>query len=137
MQTGPSASQVTNYRVASGDTICNAGTSGSFTLLAADANPGLLTSATADPSLAASYIVLPRLNPMPAGTVVTASTPTTGFSVSLAGGSPVPNSSQANLVGIGYNFDTASFGTVTVTFTSPRGTGTSFTFGVSRSGICP
>jgi hypothetical protein len=137
MQTGPSASQVTNYRVASGDTICNAGTSGSFTLLAADANPGLLTSASADPSLAASYIVLPRLNPMPAGTVVTASTPTNGFSVSLAGGSPVPNSSQANLVGIGYNFDTASFGTVTVTFTSPRGTGTSVTFGVSRSGICP
>jgi 5-hydroxyisourate hydrolase-like protein (transthyretin family) len=137
MQTGPSASQVTNYRVASGDTICNAGTSGSFTLLAADANPGLLSSATADPSLAASYIVLPRLNPMPAGTVVSVSTPTTGFSVSLAGGSPVPNTSQANLVGVGYNFDTASFGTVTVTFTSPRGTGTSFSFGVSRAGVCP
>ncbi|MDR7298000.1 5-hydroxyisourate hydrolase-like protein (transthyretin family) [Pelomonas aquatica] len=137
MQTGPSTSQVTNYRVASGDTICNAGTSGSFTLLAADANPGLLSSAAADPSLAASYVVLPRLNPMPAGTVVTVSTPTTGFSVSLAGGSPVPNTSQANLVGIGYNFDTASFGTVTVTFTSPRGTGTSFSFGVSRAGACP
>lgn len=138
MQTGPSPTQVTNYNVANGDTICNAGTSGSFQLLAADANSGLLKSGLALPidlSDSNNYVVLPRLNPMPAGTVVTAATPTTGFSVSMAGGTPVANTSQANRVGIGYNFDTASTGSVTVTFTTPRGTGTSFTFTVKRT--CP
>jgi len=140
MQTGPLTSQVTNYRVAGGDVICGAGSSGSFTLLAADSNPGLLKSGLADPidySDSNNYIVLPRLNPMPAGTIVTASTPTQGFAVAMAGGTPVPSTSQATRVGIGYTFDTASTGTVTVTFTTPRGTGTSYTFSVSRVTPCP
>jgi 5-hydroxyisourate hydrolase-like protein (transthyretin family) len=137
MQTGPSASQVTSYYVAGGDVICQVGASGSFTLIAADANPGLLTSASADPSLVSSYVVLPRLNPMPAGTTITASTPTTGFSASVGGGSPVSNTSQATLVNIAYNFDTATSGVVNVTFTSPRGTGTSFAFTVNRQNSCP
>lgn len=137
MQIGPSASQVANFYVAGGDTICQVGASGSFTLIAADANPGLLNSASADPSLVASYVVLPRLNPMPAGTTITASTPTTGFSASVGGGSPVPNTSQATAVNIAYNFDTATSGVVNVTFTSPRGTGTSFSFTVNRQNTCP
>lgn len=137
MQTGPLASQFNNYYVAGGDVICNVGSSGSFTLIAADANPGLLSSAAANPSLASSYTVLPRLNPMPAGTTITASTPTTGFSATVGGGSPVPNTSQASLVNVSFNFDTASAGVVNVTFTSPRGTGTSYSFSVVRQSSCP
>lgn len=137
LQTGPLASQFSNYYLAGGDAICNVGASGSFTLIAADANPGLLNSAGADPSLASSYTVLPRLNPMPAGTVITASTPTTGFAVTVGGGSPVPNTSQASLVNVSYSFDTASSGVVNLTFTSPRGTGTSYSFLVTRQSSCP
>ena len=137
MQTGPSTAQVANLHEAGGDTICNAGTSGSFRLLAADANPGLLTSPSADRSLQASYIVLPRFNPMPAGTTVSVSTPTTGFAATLASGSPIPNTSQVTPVDVGYSFDTAGTGSITVTFTSPRGTGTSFNFKVSRVTPCP
>lgn len=137
MQTGPLASQFNNYYLAGGDVICNVGSSGSFTLIAADANPGLLSSAAANPSLASSYTVLPRLNPMPAGTTITASTPTTGFSATVGGGSPVPNTSQASLVNVSFNFDTASAGVVNVTFTSPRGTGTSYSFSVVRQSSCP
>jgi hypothetical protein len=140
MQTGPLTSQVTNYRVAGGDVICNAGGSGTFTLLAADANPGLLKSGLSAPidySDSNNYIVLPRLNPMPAGTVVTVSSPTNGFSVAMAGGTPIPNTSQATLVGIGYTFDTVNTGSVVVTFTTPRGVGTSYGFTVSRATTCP
>jgi len=143
MQTGPNASQKQDYNVASGDTICNAGQSGSFDLLAADSNRGLLKTNFDDLSYddfnitrdSNNYIVLPRLNPMPAGTVVSATTPTTGFSVSMAGGTPVPNTSQVSRVRIGYSFDTATVGSVTVTFTSPRGTGTSYSYTVKRT--CP
>lgn len=137
MQIGPLASQFNNYYLAGGDVICNVGSSGSFTLIAADANPGLLNSAGANPSLASSYTVLPRLNPMPAGTTITASTPTTGFSATVGGGSPVPNTSQASLVNVSFNFDTASAGVINVTFTSPRGTGTSYSFSVVRQSSCP
>lgn len=135
MQTGPLPSQMTNYYVASGDTVCNAGGSGSFNLLAADSNPGLLKSGATSLSDPNSYIVLPRLNPMPAGTTVSASTPTQGFSVSVAAGSPIPSTSQASLVSIGYNFDTASVGTAVVTFTTPKGVGTAYQFTVKRT--CP
>lgn len=137
MQTGPNASQVTSYFVAGGDTICQVGATGSFNLIAADANPGLKTSAAADPSLVASYIVLPRLNPMPAGTIITASTPTSGFPVNVGGGSPVPSTDQATNVNVSYNFDTATSGVINLTFTSPRGTGTSYSFRVNKQATCP
>lgn len=143
MQTGTSPTQKQDYNVAAGDTICNAGSSGSFDLLASDANRGLLNANFSETDYenysvvrdSNNYVVLPRLNPMPAGTVVTASTPTTGFSVTMSGGTPVPNTSQPNRVRIGYSFDTATTGVVNVTFTSPRGTGTSYLFTVKRT--CP
>ncbi|MBI3347585.1 MAG: Ig-like domain-containing protein [Burkholderiales bacterium] len=137
MQTGPNASQVTSYFIAGGDTICQVGATGSFNLIAADANPGLKTSAAADPSQVASYIVLPRLNPMPAGTIISATTPTTGFSVNVGGGTPVPSTDQATNVNVSYNFDTAVSGVVNLTFTSPRGTGTSYSFRVNKQATCP
>lgn len=73
-----------------------------------------------------------RLNPMAAGTVVTVSG-TSGLSVSVAGGSPVPSTSSASFVTLNYAFPepsatsttTVTSGTITVTFTSPSGLATS------------
>jgi hypothetical protein len=73
-----------------------------------------------------------RLNPMAAGTLVTVAA-TTGLTVKLSGGSPVPNTLDANLVGVEYEFsDTATGGTITVSFQSPGGLKTSVSFGVLR-----
>lgn len=140
MQTGPLPAQKTDYYVAGGDSICSVSASGSFTLIAADANPGLLKSgltAPVDTSNSSNYIVLPRLNPMPAGTTISASTLTSGFSTSIGAGSPVPNQAQASNVTVNYNFDTAASGDITLVFTSPKGTGTAFSFTVNKKATCP
>ncbi len=113
------------YPLSSGDRVCNAGTTGSVFLIAADNNPGLISSG-----------VYPRLNPMPAGTVITATTPTIGFAASVSGGSPVANTADATGFAVGYTFDTATSGAVFVTLTSPSGVCTSFGFTVYR-GACP
>ena len=68
---------------------------------------------------------------MAAGTVVTASTPTVGLNVRVAGGSPVPNSTEATGALIGVTFDTASEGTVFVTATSPSGLATTYAVSVN------
>ena len=82
-----------------------------------------------------------RLNPMAAGTTVTASTPTTGLKLTI-GGSPVPNTSEASTASIGVGFDTASAGVVFVTFTSPSGLASTYAINVQQTsagkvGICP
>lgn len=117
------------YALNSGDRVCSAGTTGSVFLIAADDNPGL-------PNSSGGYDVYPRLNPMAAGTVISASTPTIGFSASLAGGSPVANSFDATAFAVGYTFDTASVGAVFVTLTSPSGVGTTYSFTIHRN-ACP
>lgn len=117
------------YALNSADRVCNAGTTGSVFLIAADDNPGL-------PNSSGGYDVYPRLNPMAAGTVISASTPTIGFSASLAGGSPVANSFDATAFAVGYTFDTASVGAVFVTLTSPSGVGTTYSFTIYRN-ACP
>lgn len=117
------------YALNSADRVCNAGTTGSVFLIAADDNPGL-------PNSSGGYDVYPRLNPMAAGTVIGASTPTIGFSASLAGGSPVANSFDATAFAVGYTFDTASVGAVFVTLTSPSGVGTTYSFTIYRN-ACP
>ena len=81
-----------------------------------------------------------RLNPMAAGTVVSA-TATTGLKVLVAGAS-VPSTTEATTSGIGVTFDTASSGTVFVSFTSPSGVGTTYAINVQQSsagkvGSCP
>ncbi|MFG6441597.1 beta strand repeat-containing protein [Roseateles sp. LKC17W] len=113
------------YPLSSGDRVCNAGSTGSVYLIAADNNPGLISSG-----------VYPRLNPMAAGTVITATTPTIGFAASVSGGSPVASTYDATAFAVGYTFDTATSGAVFVTLTSPSGVGTSFGFTVYR-GACP
>lgn len=117
------------YALDEGDRVCSAGTTGAVRLIAADENPGL-------PNPAGGYTIYPRLNPMAAGTVISASTPTIGFSASLAGGSPVANSFDATPFAVGYTFDTASVGTVFVNLTSPSGVGTTFSFTIHRN-ACP
>lgn len=78
-----------------------------------------------------------RLNPMPAGTTVTA-TGTSGISVTVGGGSPVPNTSAARAAMVGIDFgDTTFSGTVFVTTTTPGGVGTTHAFGVSRATAPP
>ena len=61
-----------------------------------------------------------RFNPLPAGTTVSVKT-TTGLSASVNGGSPVPSTNSANLVTIGYTWSGATTGTISVSFTTPKG----------------
>lgn len=74
-----------------------------------------------------------RLNPMAAGTTVTASTPTTGLVVRVGGGSPVPSTSEAGLAAVGVTFETASAGVVFVTFTSPSGVASTYAVSVTTT----
>ncbi|OWQ45044.1 hypothetical protein CDL60_22335 [Roseateles noduli] len=85
---------------------------GSLTFLVSDANPK-------------------ALNPMPAGTVITAAA-STGITVEVLGGSPVAASLKALPATIGYTFATGTTsGRVTVNIKSPGGTTTSVTQAVS------
>lgn len=69
-----------------------------------------------------------RLNPMPAGTVVTA-VGSDGLSILVAGGTPVANTSEATLGTVTYAFaDGTTAGSVTITTTSPAGLASSWTF---------
>jgi hypothetical protein len=71
-------------------------------------------------------------NPVAAGTVITAAA-TNGLSVSVAGGSPVASTSSPTGARVNFKFDDTTFtGTITVTFTSPAGLGTSFSQFVGR-----
>ena len=126
LQVSPNPANTQDYYPAGGDSICTTRASGSFTLIAADANPGK-----------ANPFVNKRLNPMAAGTVITSSTPTNGLSTSIVGGSPVISTTDATAVAIGYSFDTTSAGTIYVVFRSPSGTGTSFGFNVNLKATCP
>jgi hypothetical protein len=74
-----------------------------------------------------------RLNPMAAGTTVSASTPTTGLKVTLGGGSPVPSTTEATTAAVGVTFDTVSAGVVFVTFTSPSGVGSTYAINVQQT----
>ncbi|MEK8024686.1 Ig-like domain-containing protein [Pseudaquabacterium rugosum] len=66
------------------------------------------------------------LNPMAAGTTISVAG-TTGLTVSVVGGSPVPSTSAPTTGVFSYAFaDDASVGTATVTLTSPSGLRTSF-----------
>lgn len=73
-----------------------------------------------------------RLNPMAAGTVISVAA-TTGLSVSVAGGSPVPSTATASFASLNYAFDDVTFGgTITVTFRSPAGLATSVSQAINQ-----
>ena len=87
--------------------IYNVGKAGVFSFVVADANPV-------------------AMNPMAAGTTITASA-TSGLSVSVAGGTPVPNSSWPTGASLNFTFDdVTNSGTITVTLRSPSGLATSY-----------
>ena len=82
-----------------------------------------------------------QLNPMAAGTTISV-TGTTGLTVSVLGGSPVPSTNVASLATISYAFATGiQRGTATITFTSPGGTRSSvnqvLTTGTAPLTACP
>jgi hypothetical protein len=130
LQIGPLPTQTAQFTQVAGDTWYGGG-SGTLSFVVADANPG-------------SFVqnLRPRLNPMAAGTVVSASSPTQGVTVSV-GGSPVPSTTEASYAAVSYAFGLTSppTGVVLVTFTSPSGTAT--TYGINivtnapRPSVCP
>jgi protocatechuate 3,4-dioxygenase beta subunit len=145
LQVGPATTQLQQFTLAASDTWYG-GNSGTLNFFAADANPGRqkVPSLWADPSTfnpLTDYDLYPRLNPLAAGTVVTASTPTNGLTVSVGGGSPVPSTTEATTAAIAYAFTPpASSGIVFVTFNSPSGVGTTVAVNVTvgtRPTACP
>lgn len=105
-----------------GRAVYNAAMTGSLIFTAADANAG-------------------RLNPMAAGTTITA-TATTGLTVKVAG-SPVPNTLNASLASVTYTFAAGtSSGTISLLFASPSGFQTPVDVAVSTgapgtAAVCP
>lgn len=77
-----------------------------------------------------------RLNPMAAGTTITVSA-TTGITVSVGGGSPVPSSGSVTNGVVGYKFTDATSGTIFVTTKSPSGFGMTHAIDVYLAGNDP
>jgi hypothetical protein len=115
--TGNSADSLANvsYYAVGGERFYNLGIGGALSFIVADAN-------------------LNRLNPMPRGTVISV-TASDGITVSVAGGSPVANTSQATTAAVNYKFDTASSGAITISTRSPGGLVTSYTIGVFTGAV--
>ena len=102
-----------------GDTLCSASSTGTFTILVGDANPGRPRAPFLDPLT--DYDQFPRLNPMAALTTVGASSPTANFTASVIGGSPVPSTTEVSSATISYDFTNPAVndGLVVIAFVSP------------------
>jgi hypothetical protein len=141
LQTGPqllgSASPPSVRRaLVGGDTWYSTSAEGVLSFIIADANPGRpVPNPTLDLSDAANWTVLPRLNPVAAGSIVSATTASRGFTVGLAGGSPVANTAQATAAGVTYSFTdpTVQRGSITLSVKSPSGLEVSYSIDVDRS----
>jgi len=119
LQDGARPTQFDPYtRVMGGDVWYSLAASTALEFIVADAN----TFPSPDPASGA----VGRLNPMAAGTTITATTPTTGLTVQVNGGAAVPSSTEATRASVGVNFVTTNAGKVFVTFTSPSGVGTTY-----------
>ena len=119
---GPSSATSTYYAVSTGDVwYGGSGLTGSMPLVIADSNAV-------------------RLNPMPAGTTVTATNPSSGLTVTVAG-SPVPNTTEVTAADVQYTFATGTTaGQFTLNVTSPGGLTTSYVLAVAaatRPSTCP
>ena len=136
LQVGPQPTQfATVTAVGSGEVWYGNGSSSlSLSFIVADAN----TFSSLGPNSTVG-----RLNPMAALTTVSVSTPTDGMKVVVAGGSPVPSTTEATTAAIAVTFETATSGVVFVTFTSPVSkTATTYAINVQKSsagkvGSCP
>ena len=135
LQNGPSPASSGIYTVATGTETWYSGSAGvaatSLNFLVADAN----TFKVLGPSGQVG-----RLNPMAAGTTITAGSATSGVIVKVYGDT-VPSTTEATGVSIGVDLGSASSAPVSVTFTSPVSkTATSYTFTVTkgiRPSACP
>ncbi|MDP1649958.1 MAG: Ig-like domain-containing protein [Rubrivivax sp.] len=130
MQVGPLPTQTALFTPVQDDTWYG-GITETLSFFVADANPG-----SVDKSLR------PRLNPMAAGTVITATTPTAGLTVSVGSGTPVPSTTERTTTSVVYNFsDLEVFsGVVFVNFRSPLGVNSGVTVNVERAArptVCP
>jgi hypothetical protein len=148
LQVGPDTAQTAVFTAAGEDiwygenttTDSSRNNSGTISLRVADANPGRpkANADWADPAEFnpnTDYIEFPRLNPMAAGTVITATTPTTGFNVTVGGGTPVASTTEATRIDVAYNFTDPAVqrAVIFMTFRSPSGTGTPLSVTVSRA----
>jgi Bacterial Ig-like domain (group 1) len=96
---------------------------GSLRFLISDANPGV-------PASGSSPAIPGRLNPMAAGTTLTGTTTTDGWTISASGG-PVPSTLSAPLGLVDYKFDPTKpnkTATVQLSITSPSGLKTDLRF---------
>jgi hypothetical protein len=130
LQVGPQPTQTAVFTAVTGDTWYG-GSSDTLSFIVADANPGSVSRG-----------LPPRLNPMAAGTTISASTPTSGLTVTLGGGSPVASTTEASLGAVAYSFSdpVLTSGVIFVTFRSPSGTGTTVAVPVVRGAApsaCP
>lgn len=122
MQVGPNPTDLAEFVMAGFDTWYGGGTD-TLPFVIADNNPG-----------SAALGLRPRLNPMAAGTTVTATSPTTGMTVSVGGGSPVPSTPEPTSAAVVYTFTdpAVTSGIIFVTFRSPGGLGTTISVPVVR-----
>ena len=128
LQTGPQSTTSAVFTPVQGGEVWYAGSGGSFLpFIVADRN----TFPVVGPGG-----TIGRLNPMAAGTTISASTPTNGLTVRVGGGTPVPSTSEASGAVIGLSFEATTRGVVFVTFTSPSGLGTTYAVTVD-SGVRP
>jgi len=130
MQTGPETTNTTRFVAIRGDVWYGASGGFSLPIIVADANPG-----------SAVQGLLPRLNPMAAGTTISASTPTTGLTVLVGGGTPVGSTTEATGTSVAFSFTDplVTSGVIFVTFTSPSGLSTTVTVPVTstaRPSVC-
>jgi len=110
-----------NFKVVGDGGVYGAPAQGGLQVYASDANPV-------------------RLNPVAAGTTVTALT-TNGLSATITGGSPVVSTTEAPGVSLTYEFTApATSGTLTLVFTSPLGVSKAVPInirtGASTAGVC-
>ena len=131
---GPAPSAV--RALVGGDTWYSTASDGVLFFTIADANPGRpVANPTADLTDRANWLVLPRLNPVAAGSVVGATSSSRGFAPSIVGGSPVASSNEATTAAVAYTFSdpTALIGVINLTVTSPSGLAVTYSITVDRS----
>lgn len=135
LQVTHDVTQIAAFRLSGGDVWYGGSAAGTLGFIVADANPGKLDTSVIPPVYRGTKAFpFPRLNPMAAGTTISASA-TRGMSVTV-GGTPVPSSSEATFASVGYIFEPGiTEGVVTVTITSPSGTSTSFSVTVLTSSL--
>ena len=137
LQTGPQIANTDSFTPVAGDTWYTGGAGVLSTVLSF-----LVADANTFPTVSAAGAI-GRFNPMAAGTVLSASTITTGLTVTVGGGTPVPSTTEVTPASIAVDFSKdspTSQGIVFVKFRSPSGLETSYPVTVVRSArptVCP